>query len=171
MSRRARLVVAAAVALVSLFGIGVLGVRLATRGSGRAKVPTGWRERAADAPFAGFRETALDVNGRCRRVAVADTASLREQGLRAHADLGAYAGMLFVSNHDDDTAFTMAGVTKPLEISWFTATGARVGRAHLAPCPHRAQADCPQYLSPLPYRLALETPGGSPAGSRIAPCS
>ena len=101
--------------------------------------------RAASAPFPGYRETRLDLDGRCRRVAVADTVSLRADGLRGHVDLGPYAGMLFVFDGDTAAAFTMSGVTAPLEIGWYAADGSRVGGAHMAPCPDRTQADCPVY--------------------------
>ena len=169
MSRRARLTIAAAVALISAIGIPVLAVQLATTGNGRAPLPFGLPAREASPPFAAFRETNVKLDGSCRSVVVADTERLREQGLRGYSGSGAYAGMLFVSAHDTDTAFTMAGVTTPLEISWYSAGGTRVGGAHLAPCPNRDQAHCPAYRSRRRYRLALETFGASPSGG-IAPC-
>ncbi len=171
MSRRARLRLAAAVAVISAIGIVVLAVQLASRGSDDAHPPLGLELRAASAPFPGYRETRLDFDGRCRRVAVADTASLRADGLRGHVDLGPYAGMLFVFDGDTRSAFTMAGVTAPLEIAWYAADGTRVDAAHMAPCPDRTQADCPVYASKRRYRLALETPGGSTSASGLAPCS
>lgn len=170
MSRRTRLTIAAAVALISLAGMGGLGVWLATRGGGRAALPFAALVRPASAPFRGYRETSVDLGGRCRRVAVADTDALRQEGLRGHVYLGAYAGMLFVSPHDSADAFTMAGVTVPLEIGWYTADGAPVDHAHMAACPDLDRAHCPVYRSDRPYRLALETPGGSPAAGGITAC-
>ena len=170
MSRRARLRLAAAVAVISAIGIVVLAVQLVSRGSDDAHSPLGLELRAASAPFPGYRETRLDLDGRCRRVAVADTVSLRADGLRGHVDLGPYAGMLFVFDDDTASAFTMSGVTAPLEIGWYAADGSRVGGAHMAPCPDRTQADCPVYASKRRYRLALETPGGSTSVSGLAPC-
>ena len=71
---------------------------------------------------------------------------------------------------DTDAAYTMAGVTAPLEIAWYAADGKRVGGAHMAACPDRDQAHCPIYRSGRRYRLALETPGGSGIAGGLAPC-
>ena len=171
MSRRARLRLAAAVAVISAIGIVVLAVQLASRGSDDAHLPLGLELRAASTPFPGYREARLAFDGRCRRVAVADTASLRADGLRGHVDLGPYAGMLFVFDGDTASAFTMSGVTASLEIGWYAADGRRVGGAHMTPCPDRTQAECPVYASKRRYRLALETPGGSTSVSGLAACA
>ena len=91
---------------------------------------------------------------------MADTDARRERGLRGASDLGPYAGMLFVQPGDSDIAFTMAGVTDPLDIAWFAADGSRIGSAHMRPCPERG-ADCPLYRSRRtgPYRASrAETP-------------
>lgn len=165
--------VATALALVSAIGIGVIVVQFVTRGSGRASLPSGYAVRAAHAPFAGFRETDIRVNERCARVVVADTEARREQGLRGHGTPGSwgeYAAMLFVARDDTTTAFTMAGVTAPLEISWYTADGKRLDGAHMDACPDRDESHCPLYRSRRAYRLALETAGGFPSGAQIAPC-
>jgi uncharacterized membrane protein (UPF0127 family) len=169
-SRRTRLTVAGAVALIAGIGIAVLAVQLVSGGGGRASLPLRLRESAAVAPFSGFRAAQVDFDGRCRRVVVADTSSLRQQGLRGHAELGGYAGMLFVFSSDTDAAFTMAGVTAPLEIGWYSAVGKRVGGAHMAPCPNRDQAHCPVYRSRRAYRVALETAGGSGIPGGLAAC-
>ena len=169
-SRRGRLTIAGAVALIAGIGIVVLGVQLVSGGGGRAPLPLRLRERAAVAPFTGLREAPVELDGRCRRVVVADTASLRQAGLRGRVDLGEYAGMLFVFPGDTDAPYTMAGVTAPLDIGWYTADGRRVGGAHMAACPDRDQAHCPMYRSGRRYRLALETPGGSGIAGQLAPC-
>jgi uncharacterized membrane protein (UPF0127 family) len=170
-SRRTRLTIAGAVALIAGIGIAVLAVQFVSGGGGRASSPLRLRERAAVAPFTGFREAQVDFDGRCRRVVVADTSARREQGLRGHVDLGEYAGMLFVFSDDTDVPFTMAGVTAPLDIGWYSADGRRVGGAHMAACPGRDQAHCPIYRSGRRYRLALETPGGSGIAGGLAPCA
>ena len=99
----------------------------------------------------------------------ADTDSRREDGLRGVRALGPYAGMLFAQPRDTRIAFTMAGVTDPLEIAWYANDGARVATAHLRPCPNGG-ADCPLYESPRAYRAAIEVPGGHPLPHQIAPC-
>jgi uncharacterized membrane protein (UPF0127 family) len=170
-SRRARRTLAVAVAVISAIGIVVLVVQFASRGNNSAHPPIGLRTRPAGTPFGGFRETRIDLDGRCRQVAVADTASLREQGLRGHVDLGTYGGMLFVFGGDTDAAFTMAGVTAPLEIGWYSADGKRVDGAHMAPCPNRGQGNCPVYASGRKYRVALERPRGSQSVGQLTPCA
>jgi uncharacterized membrane protein (UPF0127 family) len=170
-SRRARLTVAGAIAVLSAIGIGVLAAQWSSGGDRASRLPLDFRQRAAVAPFEGYGETSVLVDGHCRRVAVADTSALRADGLRGHVDLGAYAGMLFVFDGDTKAAFTMAGVTAPLEIGWYAADGARVDVAHMAPCPDRGQADCPIYAPDRKYRVAFERPGGSSAPSQLAPCS
>lgn len=162
--------IAAAVAVLSAIGIVVLAVQLFAGGDDQTSLPLAF-DRRASAPFEGYGETSVEVDGRCRLVAVADKPTLRGDGLRDHVDLGEYAGMLFVFDGDTNASFTMAAVTQPLEIGWYTAGGARVGGAHLAPCPDRSQADCPIYAASRSYRFALERPGGSDAPSALISCS
>lgn len=144
-------------------------------GGGTAHVALGLRETAATAPFAGYREVRVKLDGRCRRVAVADTAARRATGLRGFDRLGSYAGMLFVFPADTSTRFTMAGVDVPLDVAFYSSTGVRVGSGSMRPCPHRAQGACPVYRSAGRYRVALETPhrngsGATPAPDRLAAC-
>jgi uncharacterized membrane protein (UPF0127 family) len=160
-STRARLAVATAVAVVSAAGIAILVVHW-VGGDPRAAVGLGLRETDAVAPFAGYREVRMSAGGPCARVVVADTAARRERGLRDLAvgragGLGPYAGMLFVQSSDSEEAFTMAGVGRPLDITWYAADGSRVDSARMRPCPRRRADQCPPYRSRRPYRLALET--------------
>jgi Uncharacterized ACR, COG1430 len=106
-STRVRLIVAAAIALISAIGIGVLAVRRFA-GDARAGAPLDLRETAAVAPFGGYREVRIAIGAKCARVVVADTDDRREAGLRGAEDLGPYAGMLFVQSRDSDVAFTMS---------------------------------------------------------------
>jgi uncharacterized membrane protein (UPF0127 family) len=171
-SRRARLRLAAVVAVISAIGIVVLAVQIASRGSGSdgAHLPLGLETRPASAPFAGYRETSIEVDGRCRLVAVADTEALRAQGLREKVKLGRYAGMLFVFGGESVASFTMSGVSQPLEIGWYSGDGKRVNAENMAPCPNRSQADCPIYSAGRSYRVAVERPGGSPSPGQLSPC-
>jgi uncharacterized membrane protein (UPF0127 family) len=169
MPTRARLAVAVAIALLSATGIAVLAVhRLA--GDASARLPRGVREANAVAPFAGYREARVEIDGRCVRVVVADTAPRRERGLRGSASLGPYAGMLFAQPHDSRVAFTMAGVTTPLQIGWYTGAGALVHSSAMRPCPHGSAARCPEYAAGGLYRFGLETPPG-PSPDRLLPCA
>jgi uncharacterized membrane protein (UPF0127 family) len=169
-STRAQVAVAAAVALLSAIGIGIVVSRW-VRGDGRSSAPRGLAESPAVAPFSGYREVRVEIDDRCARVVVADTESRRQRGLRDAGDLGPYAGMLFVQPGASDIAFTMSGVTEPLDLAWFAADGARVGTAHLRPCPQASNGgDCPLYRSPRPYRTALEVPGGRALPAQLGPC-
>ena len=169
MPARARLAVAVAIALASATGIAVLTVHLLTAGS-RAAAPRGLRETAAVGRFAGYREVRIASGDRCVRVVTADTPARRERGLRGVSDLAPYSGMLFVQAHDSDTAFTMAGVSEPLEITWYASDGRSVGATTMGPCP-RDTAHCPVYANSRKYRFALETPGGVRGPSQLGPCA
>jgi uncharacterized membrane protein (UPF0127 family) len=161
-------VIAAVVAVASAVVIVLLVMRWATD-NGAAPVPLGLASSPAVVPFTGYREVRAAVDRRCVRLVVAATDAEKRAGLRDAADLGPYAGMLFAERGDSDGGFTMAGLDRPLDITWFAADGARVGSARMPACP-RAEADCPVYRSERAYRFALETPAGAHAAASIAPC-
>ena len=169
MPTRARLAVAIAIAFVSAAGIVVLAVHWLASDT-RAAVPRGLRETRAVRPFAGYREVGIEFGSRCVRVVVADTPAKRERGLRGVANLGAYGGMLFAQRSDSSTAFTMAGVSAPLDITWYSSAARSVGASRLRPCPHAGAAQCPVYANARPYRFALETPDGVMAPGALLPC-
>ena len=119
----------------------------------------------AGAPFAGLTELQLAVGDDCLRLVVADAEAERGQGLRGRTELAPYDGMLFVNQSDTTAAYTMAGVTVPLEIGWYTAAGDLVDDTEMVPCPEGGP-DCPLYSAAGRYRFALETLGGGlPSGS------
>jgi len=167
-STRARVAIAAVVAVLSAVGMGIIVARWLSN-DGQTATPRGLPETAAVAPFAGYREVRVEINDRCARVVVADTEERRQRGLRGARDLGLYAGMLFVQPGDSDIAFTMSGVSDALDIAWFAADGSRVGATRMRPCP-RGGRDCPLYRSPRPYRSALETPAGTTSRVSVSPC-
>jgi uncharacterized membrane protein (UPF0127 family) len=169
-STRAQLAIAGLVALVSAIGIGILVVRWDSGNDSRAPAPRGLREVPAGAPFAGYREVSLAVDGGCVRVVLADTNARRELGLRGTPGRGPYAGMLFVQPGDGDVSFTMSGVRTPLDVAWFAADGTRVDRTRMAPCPTGDAKQCPVYRSGRPYRYALETPVGTSSPKDLTPC-
>jgi uncharacterized membrane protein (UPF0127 family) len=170
-STRAQLAIAGVVALASAIGIGIIVARWVSGDDARASAPLGLHEAPAVAPFAGYREVSLAIDGGCVRVVLADTDARRERGLRGTSDLGPYAGMLFVQPGDDDVGFTMAGVRTPLDVVWFAADGARIDGARMAPCPNGTVKQCPVYRSDHPYRYALETPVGAAAmPNALGPC-
>jgi uncharacterized membrane protein (UPF0127 family) len=169
-STRAQLAIAGVVALASAIGIGIIVVRWVSSGDSRAPAPLGLHEVPAVRPFAGYREVSLAVDGGCVRVVLADTGARRERGLRGTADLGPYAGMLFVQPGENDVSFTMSGVRTPLDVAWFAADGSHVGGTRMAPCPNGDAKQCPVYRSDRPYRYALETPAGAPGPQRLTPC-
>jgi uncharacterized membrane protein (UPF0127 family) len=166
---RSRLAAAVAVALVSAVGSGIVVARWVS-GDGRAPIPLGLRASPAGAPFAGYREVRVAIDGRCVRVVVADTRARRERGLRGVDDLRPYEGMLFAERGDSDAAFTMAGVDMPLDITWYAPAGFRLDATRMRPCPRTDATRCPVYRSQRPYRFALEAPAGALSSAPLAPC-
>jgi uncharacterized membrane protein (UPF0127 family) len=129
------------------------------------------RQVPASAPFVGLGELNVGIGGRCLRLAVADSLSERVAGLRGHVDLGPYDGMLFVFPGPTETAFTMAGVTVPLQIGFYAPDGSRTNALLMRPCPHKAESQCPVYRADGPFLYAVETPkGGLPTGP-VTTCS
>jgi len=108
----------------------------------------------------------VHVGGDPLAVVVAKTETQREQGLRTRSNLGSYGGMLFVFGQDTTVSFTMSTVPVPLQIGFYTSTGRSAGRLLMQPCP-RAEADCPVYQAPGPFRYALETLVGGLAPGRL----
>jgi uncharacterized membrane protein (UPF0127 family) len=126
--------------------------------------------RPAARRFDGLTEVDLGVGGTCRRVVVADSRDERVQGLRGVTDVSPYDGMLFVL--DDTTAgqFTMQDTLIPLDIGFYDAGGAPVGRIEMVPCPPE-QSECPTYGPDAPFLLALETPAGGLTAGSLGACS
>jgi len=167
------------VALVLLvagaIGIGISVVALINSGSDQETTPAStarlhFTTRFASAPFAGATETRLAIDGRCKRLVVADDEAERVQGLRERDTLGAYDGMLFVFPQPTEVPFTMSTVPVPLDIGFYRANGAPVSRRRMTPCA-RADAQCPAYRAEGPFVYAVETlRGGLPSGA-LTPCS
>ncbi len=91
-------------------------------------------------------------------------------GLRDHTDLGPYDGMLFVFQGPSESAFTMSGVTVPLEIGFFGSDGSRNSTRLMKPCP-KAEAECPVYRADGPYAYAIETLRGQLPAGPVTACS
>jgi uncharacterized membrane protein (UPF0127 family) len=129
------------------------------------------RQVPASAPFEGLGELNVGIGGRCLRLAVADSLTERVAGLRGHTDLGPYDGMLFVFPGPTETAFTMSGVTVPLQIGFYAADGSRENALLMRPCPHKAESQCPVYRADAQFLYAVETlKGGLPSGP-VTTCS
>ena len=107
--------------------------------------------------WSGFSLAVVEVSGRNWDVAVADTLSERNRGLRGVSDLGDLDGMLFVWQGDATSTFGMLNVPIALDIAWFSADGTLVGRATMPPC---AEEPCESYGPGRPYRYAIETVEG-----------
>jgi uncharacterized membrane protein (UPF0127 family) len=92
---------------------------------------------------------------------LAETEAQHQQGLKGRTDLSGYDGMVFRFATDVSGAFYMRTVPVPLSIAWFSASGALVGTADMAPCGDRD--DCPLYGPNRSYRYAIEVlEGGLP---------
>ena len=102
---------------------------------------------------------------------MADSFDERVAGLRDRTDLGPYDGMLFVFQGPSDSAFTMSGVTVPLEIAFFGSDGARNSSTLMKPCPDQAENECPVYRADGPYQYAVETLKGQLPPGPVTACS
>ena len=122
---------------------------------------------AATSPYDGYTTGTLRVGVTTLTVVVADNDTERIQGLRGRSDATPYEGMLFVFPGDTRSAFTMAGVPGPLDIGFYDASGKKVGRLLMQPCPNGTDATCPIYQIDRPFRYALETAGGQLAAGSL----
>lgn len=110
--------------------------------------------------LSGFEIVDLEVDGVRYPVALADTVSLRRQGLRGVDDLGDLAGMWFTWGGEEvDSAFTMQGTLIPLDIAFVDSSGRVVDKLTMIPC---SGSDCPLYRSNGPFVAALEVPLDGP---------
>ena len=130
------------------------------------------RATPAVAPFKGLGDLHVAIgHDRCLRVAVADSLEERVAGLRDHTQLGPYDGMLFVFQGPTQAAFTMWGVTAPLDIGFFNSDGARNSTRAMKPCLEQAESDCPVYQADGPFAYAVETLKGQLPAGPITACS
>ena len=167
---RTRMAIAAAVACAALAGLLYLVFRDPNNGGGGGAFrlpPT----VGATPPFEAFRATRISVGDHCLRILVADTDSLRNQGLRGVTSLDPYDGMLFVNERDTDARYTMAHTLIPLDITFFDRDGEPVGGTSMRPCPNGTDATCPTYASERSYRLALERAAGAASGGTLGSCA
>lgn len=106
----------------------------------------------------GFETRDTRIGDQTLTVAVADTPSSRQQGLRdVEALPEGVDGMLFVFEETRPAVFGMLDTLIPLDIWWFDEGGALVGHTEMTPCPAEP---CPDYASPGSVAWALETPAG-----------
>ena len=92
-------------------------------------------------------------------VELAVTPKERSRGLMFRESLPPRSGMLFVFDPPQPVAFWMKNTLIPLDIVWFDADGAFVGRASMTPC---EAEPCPRF-SPAgspDYRYAIEADPG-----------
>jgi uncharacterized membrane protein (UPF0127 family) len=131
------------------------------------------RSVPAVAPFEGLSEVNAAIGyDHCLRLVVADTEEERAAGLRDRtSDLGPYDGMLFVFQGPSTSAFTMSGVEDPLDIAFFEQDGARDSTRAMAPCPEKAETQCPVYRADNEYVFAVETKAGELPSGPITACS
>lgn len=87
-------------------------------------------------------------------VLVANTATLRAQGLMDIANIEPFDGMLFTFEQTSSSAFWMKNTPLALVVAWFDTDGTLVDVAAMEPCVD--QPHCPQYFARAPYYYALE---------------
>lgn len=169
---RARVVVPAVIAGVSLVGLIVFGTMwLRARNHDGPAPLTFAATTRAQPPFVAFDEARVAVDHRCLRVLVARSLDQRVQGLRDVRSLAPYDGMLFVFPSDSDARFTMASTPLPLDITFYDRNGAPVDEQRMKPCPGGSDSSCPAYASKARYRYALERPAGSGSSGPVTACA
>ncbi len=106
---------------------------------------------------------AITIGGVSVSVEVADTASLREQGLSGRSDLPKGQGMLFVFDTDGAWGIWMKDMQFPIDIVWADASGTVITvAANVAPETY------PEVFNPsAPARYVLELPAGFAAAHGI----
>jgi len=120
-----------------------------------------------DAPFARFGTSKVTLaGGRTLSVLVADTDSLRQQGLSGVTELSGYDGMLFTFQADTGTEFWMKDTKMPLDLAFLGADGTVLQTLTMPICATNDQ--CQRYGPPSPYRYALEAPAGSFSGWSVS---
>ena len=138
------------------------------------------RRSVPDVEEAAASITAEDGTVTACCLMVASTDAQRQRGLMQVTDLGGYAGMVFVWDHDTEGAFWMYNTVTPLSIAWFDAEGNFVSSTDMEPCTSDDTNDCPMYPPEGEYRFALEVFQGDlddlgvGPGSRLAlggPCA
>lgn len=101
----------------------------------------------------------VQVGDRTMTLAIADSPTLRAQGLMQVEDLGDLDGMLFYWRHDASGGFWMKDTLIPLDIVWFLEDGTYAGRASMEPC---TTSDCPTFTpgDGIDYRFGIEANPG-----------
>lgn len=132
---------------------------LATTGSSSTTSTTEAEVDTGD--IVGFGVTEVTLAGESLLVAVADTPSLRGQGLMFVEDFGDLDGMIFVFDQDVTNRFWMKDTFVPLDIAFFSAEGLLVDLLEMAPCD---TPTCPRYQPSGIYRYAVERPAGTMVG-------
>lgn len=113
---------------------------------------------AAATPVDGFERADITVDGEVLSVLVADTAELRNRGLRGVEALpDDIDGMLFVFEGSRSATFGMQDTLIPLDLWWFSDEGRLIGSVEMEPC---SSEPCTNYGSPAEVKWALETPVG-----------
>lgn len=155
--------------LAGVLGLALAGALAACGGGSPGRGGEVWlRDRGpAVEPFGTLTAGVVRVGDQDLRVVVADDPASRSTGLRGREDAAPYDGMLFVFDADTRAAFTMAGVTGALDIGFYSADGAAVGRLRMEPCAG-TDATCPLYRVGREFRYALETAAGALPRGRLA---
>jgi uncharacterized membrane protein (UPF0127 family) len=96
------------------------------------------------------------------RVEIASTARQRRTGLSRRTELSDAAGMLFLFEGEQPraTAFWMYRTRIPLGIAFLDSALVIRETREMRPCRSPLSLFCPSYPSGVPFRAALEMPGG-----------
>jgi uncharacterized membrane protein (UPF0127 family) len=138
---------------------GTPGDPVATTTTAAATTTTATSNPAVPPQLADHDIDLVVVGDRLLLLAIADSPSLRSQGLMGVTDLGDLDGMLFYWRHEAHGGFWMKDTPIPLDIVWFNEDGSYAGRASMTPC---MEGPCPTYNpeGDPDYRYAIEARPG-----------
>jgi uncharacterized protein len=119
------------------------------------------QESVAPAPLPEGTVIVLTESGEhTLTVEIAETWAAQQRGLRGRDGLPEDRGMLFLFDADRTGGFWMHDVRIPLDIAFIDAHGIILRVLRMEPCRARVAVLCPSYRPGVPYRVALEVPGG-----------
>ena len=89
---------------------------------------------------------------------LARTAEQRARGLAGRRNLAGRDALILRFDVDTRSTFFMRTIPVALSIAWFDSAGRFISSTDMAPCPEGG--NCPLYVAPRPFRVAVEVPQG-----------
>lgn len=118
-----------------------------------------------------FEVVEISFGETCEKLLAALSSEQRREGLRGNEDsLDHFDGMVFAFDEEREVGFTMAGVTKALDIGFYASDGTLVDRLAMVPCDDTTE-ECPIYRSTSRFQYAVEAAAGKLPEGNLAACN